>query len=49
MNPETRDAIRDFQTRMGLRADGIVGLEMQQVLVEERRKLAAGRHFPQRI
>ena len=42
MSPETREAIRDFQTRMGLPADGIVGPEMQQALVEERRKLAAG-------
>ena len=42
MSPETREAIRDFQRRMGLRADGIVGPEMQQALVDERRKLAAG-------
>ena len=42
MNPQTREAIRDFQRRMGLRADGIVGPEMQQALVDERRKLAAG-------
>ena len=42
MSPETREAIRDFQTRMGLPADGIVGPEMRQALVEERSKLTAG-------
>ena len=42
MNSQTREAIRDFQRRMGLRADGIVGPEMQQALVGERRKLAVG-------
>ena len=42
MNPETREAIRDFQTRMGLLADGIVGPETQQALVDERHRLAAG-------
>jgi hypothetical protein len=41
MTPETRQAIRDFQTRMGLLADGIVGPETQQALAAERQKLAA--------
>ena len=41
MNSQTREAIRDFQRRMGLRADGIVGPEMQQALVDERHKLVA--------
>lgn len=41
MNSQTRKAIRDFQRRMGLRADGIVGPEMQQALVDERHKLVA--------
>lgn len=41
MSLETRQAVRDFQTRMGLLADGVVGPETQQALAAERRKLAA--------
>jgi hypothetical protein len=41
MTPETRQAIRDFQRRMGLLEDGIIGPETQQALVAERQKLAA--------
>jgi peptidoglycan hydrolase-like protein with peptidoglycan-binding domain len=42
MSPETREAIRDFQTRMGLLADGIVSPETQQALVDEGQKLSVG-------
>jgi hypothetical protein len=40
MRPETRQAVRDFQTRMGLLVNGIVGPETQQALSAERQKLA---------
>lgn len=39
MRPETRQAVRDFQTRMGLLVNGIVGPETQQALAAERQKL----------